>query len=126
MADRRFEIELDRWFAEAPAFPDGDLFVMRVEAKLNRGWTFRQFLIGGLGIAGGLILGAQVLGSGLAARLGTITTHSRDLVASGLADLTSRHILPAGLPVNGEVIWMSAGLAVLALGFAFTRAIREF
>ena len=126
MAERSFEMEIDRLFGEAPAFFDGDLFARRVEERLDRGWTFRQFLIGGLGIAGGLILGAQILGSGLAARLGAVTAQSKDLVSSRLADLASLHILPAGLPVNGEVVWMSAGLAAVALGFVVTRAIREF
>ena len=65
-------MELDRLFAEPPAFADGDIFALRVEGRLDRGWTFRQFLIGGLGIAGGLILGAQILGSGLATRLGAV------------------------------------------------------
>ncbi len=126
MADRSFEMELDRLFAEPPAFADGDLFALRVEERLDRGWTFRQFLIGGLGILGGLILGAQILGSGLAARLDAVTAHSKDLVSSRLADLASLHILPAGLPVNGEVVWMSAGLAAMALAFVVTRAIKEF
>ena len=125
MAERGFEMELDRLFGEAPAFLDGDLFARRVEERLDRGWTFRQFLIGGLGVAGGLILGAQILGSGLAGRLGAVTAQSKDLVASRLADLSALRLLPAGLPVNGEVVWMSAALAVVALGFAVTRAVRE-
>ena len=119
-------MELDRMFAEAPAFADGDLFALRVEERLDRGWTFRQFLIGGLGIIGGLIMGAQILGSGLAARLGAVTARSKDLVSSRLGDLASLHVLPAGLPMNGEVMWMAVGLAAVALGFALTRAIREF
>jgi len=124
MADRGFEMELDRMFGEAPAFFDGDLFARRVEERLDRGWTFRQLLIGGLGIAGGLILGAQILGSGVAGRLGAVTARSNDLVAARLADLSALHILPAGLPVDGEAVWMAAGLAVVALGFAVTRAVR--
>jgi hypothetical protein len=126
MADRNFEMDLDRMFAEAPAFADGDLFALRVEERLDRGWTFRQFLIGGLGIIGGLIMGAQVLGSGLAARLGAVTARSKDLVSSRLDGLASLHFLPAGLSMNGELVWMAAGLAAVALGFALTRAIREF
>ena len=126
MADRSFEMELDRLFGEAPAFADGDLFALRVEERLDRGWTFRQFLIGGLGIVGGLILGGQVLGSGLAGRLNAVTAQSKDQVSSRVADLASLHILPAGLLVDGEVVWMSAALAVVALGFVVTRAIKEF
>src|SRR5665213_873429 len=76
MPDRRFEIDLDRWFGEAPAFADSDVFALRVEARLDRGWSFRQFLIGGLGVVGGLILVAQILGSGVAGRLNAVTAES--------------------------------------------------
>ncbi len=125
MADRTFEMQLDRLFAESPAFADADLFALRVEERLDRGWTFRQFVIGGLGIAGGLIGGAQILGSGLLQRLGAATAQSNHLVSSRLAGLDGLHILPAGTILDGEVMWLSAALAVVALGFAVTRAIRE-
>jgi hypothetical protein len=126
MPDRRFEIELDRWFGEAPVFADSELFALRVDTRLDRGWTFRRILIGGLGVAGGLILGAQIVGTGLGGRLSAVTAQSKNLVDSRLADIASLHILPADLPMNGEVIWMSAGLAAAALAFAVTRAIKEF
>ncbi|MBA3812616.1 MAG: hypothetical protein H0X27_13435 [Caulobacteraceae bacterium] len=122
MADRTFEMELDRLFAEAPAFADADLFALRVEERLDRGWTFRQFVIGGLGIAGGLIGGAQILGSGLLQRLGAATAQSNHLLASRLSGL---HLLPDGSALDGEVMWLSVALAVVALGFAAARAIRE-
>jgi len=130
MADRTFEMELDRMFGEAPAFPDTDLFAARVEARLDRGWTFRRLLIGGLGIAGGLIGGAQILGSGLLSRIGELSARSNHMVSSGLGDLTAEHILPPGLAVpnlflGGGVLWMSAALAILAIGFIATRAIKE-
>jgi hypothetical protein len=125
MAERAFEMELDRLFAAPPAFADADLFVLQVAQKLDRGWTFRQVLIGGLGIVGGLIGGAQILGSGVLARVGAVTSQSDHLVSSGLADLATRHLLPAGLAFNAEALWMSAGLALLAIGFAVTRAIKQ-
>jgi hypothetical protein len=125
MADRSFEMELDRLFAEAPAFPDSDLFATRVETRLDRGWTFRRLLIGGLGVAGGLIGGAQIIGSGLLSKLSQVGERSNHMVSSGLGDLTADHILPGGLPINGEVLWMSAALAVLAIGLVATRAIKD-
>ena len=126
MPERRFEMDLERWFAEAPSFPDAEFFALRLEARLDRGWTFRRLLIGGLGAVGGLILGAQILGSGLAGHLREVSAQTRDLLNWQWAQQASRHILPSGLPIEGDIIWMSAGLAAVALGFAVTRAIREF
>jgi hypothetical protein len=125
MADRSFEMRVDRLFAENPAFPDGDLFARRVEARIERGWTFRRTLIGALGIAGGLIGGAQVLGSGVLQRVGALTSQSSDLVSGKVAELAGSHVLPGGLEVNGEILLMSAAMAVLAIGFGVTRILRD-
>jgi hypothetical protein len=115
---------LERLFATEPTFRDGDLFVARVNERIQRGWTFRQFLIGSLGLLGGLIGGAQLLASGLISRLDVISAGSRRLVASRVADLTATHILPGGVAVNGEVMWMAGALAAVAVGLALTRGIR--
>jgi hypothetical protein len=125
MADRSFEIGLERLFAEAPAFADSDLFAGRVADRMNRGWGFRQFLISSLGMAGGLIGGAQVLGSGLASRLDTLTVATRHAFVSRLSDLADTHVLPPGLMLNGEIVWMAGALAVVAVVLALTRAIRD-
>jgi hypothetical protein len=125
MAERGFEYELDRMFANPPAFADGDRFAGLVEARLDRGWTFRRLLIGGLGLAGGLIGGAQILGSGLLTRVSALSAQSGEMVTTRLGDLAAAHVLPGGLAVNGEVLWMSAALGVVAIGFAVTRVIRE-
>ena len=125
MADRTFEMTLERLFAEEPPFPDGDLFVARVTERINRGWTFRQFLIGSLGLLGGLIGGTQILASGLVSRLNMITATSRHIVSSRLADLTADHVLPGGLAINAEVVWMAGALAAVAVGLALTRGIRD-
>ena len=124
MVDRSFEIELDRMFADAPAFADSDLFAARVDARLERGWTFRRVLIGGLGLVGGLIGAGQVVGSGLLQRAGVLGAQSNQLISARLGDLAAARVLPGGLEVNGEVIWMSAALAAVAIGFALTRATR--
>jgi hypothetical protein len=125
MADRTFEMELDRMFAASPAMGDNDLFVLQVAHRLDRGWTFRRLLIGGLGVAGGVIGGAQVLRSGILGRLDAFGARSDEVVSSGLGSLTTAHILPAWFTLDTEALWMSAALAVLAVGFALTRAIKE-
>lgn len=125
MADRTFEMELDRLFAEQPAFPDADLFALRVETNLERGWTFRRFLIGGLGMAGGIVGAVQLLGYGVAPRLSALAAHYAPDVQVQWTDVALSHLLPGGLEVNGQILWMSAALAIVAVGFAVTRVIRE-
>ncbi|HEY2482459.1 MAG TPA: hypothetical protein VGI30_09735 [Caulobacteraceae bacterium] len=125
MADRSFEMELDRLFAEQPAFPDADLFALRVETNLERCWTFRRFLIGGLGLAGGVFGAVQLLGYGVAPRLNALAAHYAPDVQVQWTDVAISHLLPGGLEVNGQILWMSAALAIVAVGFAVTRVIRE-
>ena len=125
MADKTFEMELDRLFGEQPAFADSDLFARRVEASLERGWAFRRMLIGTLGLAGGLVGATQLLGSGVTERLSTLIAQSAPSVRINWTDVAVSHLLPGGLEVNGEILWMSAALAVVAIGLAVTRAIRE-
>ena len=125
MADRNFEVELERLFGEQTAFPDADLFALRVESSLYRGWTFRSFLIGGLGLAGGLLASVQIMGAGVLPRLQDLATRYAPSVQVQWTDVAVSHMLPGGLEVNGEMLWMSAALAAVAVGFAVTRAIRD-
>lgn len=125
MSDRDFEMTLERLFAEEPAFADGDVFVARVTEKLDRGWGVRQFLIGSLGILGGLIGGAQILALGLVERLNLITSGSQHLLSSHLTDFAATHLRPGGLALNGEVVWMAGALAAAAVGLALTRVSRD-
>ncbi|HWA61807.1 MAG TPA: hypothetical protein VG939_10550 [Caulobacteraceae bacterium] len=124
MAERDFEMALDRLFAEAPAFGDADLFALRVEDRLDRGWTFRRLLIGGLGMAGGLIGGGQILSTNLFGQLNAFTQHSSEVLNRGLATVLPEGFR-GGVGISAEVIWMSAALAAVAVGLAVTRLIRE-
>lgn len=126
MAEVIFERELERMFAEAPTMPDADLFAIRVGERLQRGWTFRRLTIGGLGLVGGVIGGAQLLGGGLVERLGAATSESGRLLTGKLIDLVQDSMIPQSFPLNAEVIWMAATLAAVAVGFAVTRVMREF
>ena len=125
MADRTFEMELDRLFGDHPAFPDADLFALKVETSLDRGWTFRRLLIGGLGLAGGVVGAVQLLGYSVAPRLDALAAHYAPSVQVKWTDVAISHVLPGGLEVNGEILWMSAAMAIVAVGFALTRVIRE-
>jgi hypothetical protein len=129
MSDKTFEMDLERQFAAAPILPDADAFAVLVTARLDRGWTFRQLLIGGLGLVGGLIGAGQILGSGLVPRLETISAQSDALVKSGIASLPAARglttVLSMGSAMDSQVLWMSAALGALAVGLFVTRAIRE-
>lgn len=135
MPDRSLEARLESWFAEAPAMPDAPLFAARVSERLDRSWTFRRFLIGGLGLLGGLIGGAQVVGGGMLARI----DEAAHPAAVGHAVAQRLSETPAGAAVmsqvttlfgdvgqtQGEALLMSVALALFAAGLLVTRAIRD-
>jgi hypothetical protein len=129
MVDRSFEMELDRQFGEAPVMPDCELFAEGVVERLDRGWGFRRLLIGGLGLAGGLIGAAQVLSSGLLVRLQAVTQQLDALTRSGIGRMPVvrglGNLVSMGSTLDLQVLWMSAALGVLAVGLFVTRAIRE-
>ncbi|HEY5106869.1 MAG TPA: hypothetical protein VII73_08870 [Caulobacteraceae bacterium] len=125
MADLEFEDRIDRMFAQAPTFGDADLFALRLDERLNRGWTARRMLIGGLGLAGGLVGGAQVIGSGVISRFDEISAQSGRLLTQRLSEVAPFDLLPVGFAVDGQILWMSAALAAVAIGFAVARAVRE-
>ena len=126
MAERSFEVELSRMFAEAPAMPDADFFALRVDDRLRRNWTVRRFLIGGMGVAGGVIGGAQLLGGGLLARLGDAANDVGGQLTGKVVDLVENNLMPQAFPMNAEVIWLGATVAAAAVAFAVTRVVREF
>ena len=125
MAELDFEMALDRMFAEAPAFADADLFALKVDERLDRGWTFRRMLIGCLGLVGGLIGGAQLLGSGFIGQLDALSRQSSHLVNHSFNQLMPAESALGGMGVTGEALLMSGVLALAAVAFAVTRLIRE-
>lgn len=137
MAERSFEAELESWFHDSPRLPDSAVFADRVTDRLERAWTVRRFVIGGLGLVGGLIGGAQVLDSGLLQRLSTVESRSGSvghalssrLQDSALAQTPFIHdgvIKLAALGGgNAEALWMSVAMALFAAGLLVTRAVRE-
>jgi len=126
MAELIFERELNRMFAEAPELADANLFALRVDERLQRGWTVRRLLIGGLGMAGGVVGGAQLLGGGLVERLGDATSQSGRLLTGKVIDLVEAGIMPQSLPPDVGMFWVAGAFAVVAIGFAVTRVMKEF
>jgi len=130
VSDPSFDARLQRLFADHPHYPDAPLFAAEVEGRLSRGWALRRMLIGAAGVVGGLIAVAQIAGAGLVGRLGAAGRLARD-TASTLHATAAELPGPIGgvgqlaLPFGGEVLWLVAGLAVLAGAFLASRTIQE-
>jgi len=129
MADRQFEIEIDRLFGEAVVLPDADRFAAIVAERLERGWRFRRLLIGGMGALGGVIGSAQLVSAGLLSHVGGILTGSNSAIRAGFSEARiASHLaeaVTAGAGLDTQVLWMSAAMAVVATILLMTRAIRD-
>jgi amino acid transporter len=125
MADLEFETGLDRMFAQSPTFADAPLFALKVENRLERGWTFRQALIVGLGLIGGLFGVMQVVSSGLLGRAEVFSAQSSKLLSNDLHRFMPLSLSFLDLPFGRQILWMSAILAVVALVLAVMRVIEE-
>lgn len=126
MAEPDFEAQLTRLYSEPPAFPDAELFTARIAASLDRGWALRRVLIGGAGVVAGLIAAFQIVTTRFSAEIKALSVSgTRDLNADvGMA--LDRFNQVVSTPASVEALWLAAGLALLALGFAVTRAMEEF
>ena len=125
MAEASFEGRLERMFAETPAMRDADLFTLQVVDRLDRGWTARRLLIGVMGAVGGVIGSAQILGSGAIGHIQALGAQSNAYLLQHLTQMIPQNVLPAGVALNGQVIWMTLALAVVAAGLGVARGIRE-
>src|SRR5271167_3873523 len=107
MAEASFEAKLERMFAEAPVMRDRDLFTVRVLDRLDRGWTARQLLIGAMGLVGGVIGSVQILGAGVIGQLQAFGAQSNAFLTQHVTLAIPNGILPEGVALNAQVIWMS-------------------
>ena len=129
--DPAFEAYLVRQYDEAGAAPDAAAFAEAVADRLHRGWTLRRWLIGALGVAGGVIALAQVAGSnvlerGAAISHASVTVAARSVsTAPALASLTARLVGLVGAPFALEAFWAVVALLVLSGGFLIARLIEE-
>ena len=120
-----FEFAVERMFAETPARPDADIFAARVLERLDRGWTARRVLIGGMGALGGLVGAYQILGAGALQQLQAAASKSNDYVVQHLSRDVASAVAPTGLPLGEQTLWMAAALALVAAGLGLARLVRE-
>lgn len=130
MADHAFESQLQRLFAEQPAFADSAAFAARIQGRLDRGWAMRRLMIGGAGAVGGGIAVVRLVGSNVLQRLAAASDTSAAQIHSALdrvsAPLRAHGVSLGGLQLGGsEVVWLVAGLAALAVALFATRALEE-
>ena len=125
MAEASFEGRLERMFADTPAMRDADLFTLKVVDRLDRGWNARRLLIGVMGAVGGVIGSVQILGSGAIGHIQDIGAQSNAYLLHHLTQMIPQNVLPAGVALNSQVIWMTLALAVVAAGLGVARGIRE-
>ena len=125
MAEPSFEFRLERMFADAPPAADADIFALQVLHRLDRGWTARRFLIGAMGVLGGLIGAYEILGSGVSGQLVAYVDRVNDFLAQHLAASATNALAPGGIYVDVQAIWLAGALAIVAAGFGLARLVRE-
>ncbi len=123
---RDFEAQLVQMFDAPPAFVDADLFASTVTQRLDRGWQVRSLVIGTTGLIGGVIAVSQIMATNLMGQVESLSLGAQQHLVSRLIQSVETHLVLPSLPFGGEGLWMSAGLAGLALVFALTRAIEEY
>ena len=94
--------------------------------RLDRAWLFRRLIIGGAGLLGGVIAVTQIMATNLLGRIESLSLGTEPHLLPKLVRSVEAHLVLPSLPFGGEGLWMSAGLAGLALVFALTRAIEEY
>ncbi len=126
MAEPDFEAQLTRLYSEAPSFPDAELFAAQVGASLDRGWAMRRVLIGGAGVLAGLIAAFQLVTTRFSAELQTLSHNGTRDISADVDKVMTRFSQITATSASVEALWLAAGLALLALGFAVTRMMEDF
>ena len=124
MVEAEFERGLERLFADSPELADAQAFAERVQRRLNTGWTARRWLIGAAGVVGGLIGVGQLVASNFAGQLEQAGDSAKTL-SNGISHASVAADWGQLITGGGATVWVAAGLAILAMGFALTRVIEE-
>lgn len=125
MSETRFEFRLERMFAETPAAPDAEIFTLKVLERLDRGWSARRFLIGAMGVLGGLVGGYEILGSGVAGQVTTYLGQANAFLTRQVAANLTGALAPGGIYVDVQAIWLAGALLIVAAGLGLARLVRE-
>lgn len=125
MAEPNFEFQLERLFAEVPRAPDADLFAALVMGRLDRGWTARRVLIGGMGLVGGLIGAGQLIGADALGRGAAMFGHANQLLTQTLLSAMPPGLPAADVGLETQVIWMAGALVLVGTGLGLARLFRE-
>ncbi len=121
-----FERRLQRAFAEAPAYPDEQLFAARVQTRLDQGEAVRRSVIAIVGSFGALIAVAQLLSAGLGTRASQLSAGAGEAARIGWGALTrDASGLMAAAPLGGELAWTVAALGGTALALVASRFIDD-
>ncbi len=126
MAEPDFEAQLTRLYSQAPSFPDAELFALQVGVSLDRGWAMRRLLIGGAGVVAGLIAAFQLVSTRFSAEVQTLSHNGTRDVSDEVGVAMAKVNQIVATPASVEALWLAAGLALLALGFAVTRLMEDF
>ena len=125
MAEVDFERRLERLFAETPEYADAGAFALRVERRMDAGWTARRWLIGAAGVSGGIVGASQLIMSNFVHRVEDVSHGSSKLIEASVSQLKPGFSLLGLLSADWIIIWIAGGLAIVAMGFVLTRVIEE-
>jgi hypothetical protein len=120
-----FDVQLQRLFAQTPPTSDAAEFADRLQRRLNRRWALRRVLITLAGVSGAMITLWQVMSAHLIARADVASqapaAEARHAFTVALLRLHMATNLVQALPFGGEILWLIAGLAVMAAALLATR-----
>ncbi|NEX91282.1 hypothetical protein [Caulobacter sp. 17J65-9] len=125
MVEREFEAGLERMFAQAPVYPDAEMFSDRVLAKLDRSWRWRRLGIGAAGAVGGVIAISQTLGSNLTLHMQQSLANSFRTVDAAVDGAVSQTESLVGLSTSAGMFWAVSAMMVIAAGAAALRLFEE-
>jgi hypothetical protein len=128
LSDHGFETRLHSLFAQPPGFPDAPVFAVRVQGRLDRSWAMRRVFITTAGVAGAGVAAAQFMSAHVISQADLASKTTR--LEAGRALTTALAHLPSAslhaLPFGGEVVWLVAGLVVMAGVLLATRVFEDF
>lgn len=139
-APDEFDPYIERLFGRAPAMADADVFVRRVEERLNTGTRFRTFALGAAGLVGGIIAVRETVAANLSFNLDETSAGATRLVDSGAAaagqtqsviqtslagfGLDSLDVAGGAL-MGAQMFWVTAAVLIAGATILVTRIVQD-